>query len=458
MLPTAIYGNNYPNKAHKLAHTNNLTMTKQEFKNRRLNIVDEIEKGNVLVFDYDEEYSNSREFSGFIRFKCGEYVFDTVKTTYDERSEYNYRNKLFFFKEDVPSDMQGKEIFTQSGGERFYLWLEKNLDFISSQPVLENMPVEPTIIFGTSLGTRGVYGYQCCSGKLPKIDPSPNLSFVSEVYRCGYTDSIDSCILKANKKTYPESISPYIYGDETCNIKFSGQWKIACDLSSHQTVHIGKERTTRNVEIIDAIEKHCGILPLKVVSANLCNLIRCADNYNSHKSCINFNKKGERTFKVQLNNSLDEPFTIIKDEELTKAEYIGISNTAFPYYLGEAWEILFTIDGQDFLENKPVYVCTQEQLENATKKYRPDLFEKCDYNRDIHYIGSGWCEQNKLTNFHDVLSPLDQSMGLINWIFSRLVSHVIKKGGKFPGLVANTTDTDRQTRFAAIDRLQALKK
>ena len=254
--------------------------------------------------------------------------------------------------------------------------------------------------------------------------------------------------------------SPIITGDEKLGVTFTGEWA-ETGYGTHQTAHYGKERITPNAEIIEQITEHCKLFPnFKLVSCNLCWYVRAADNNNSWKPCINFNEDGQQVFSIELQNDLDKPFTITEwaEDERPHWQDLGCNRDTFVFFLGQAWEIFFTIDGNDFLEGKPVYVCTHKQFEDGIKKWRPSLFEKESYYKDIHFLGSGWCEQNKVEDYHNVLSPIDQPMGLSNWMFSRLVSRVLQRGLKFPGLIAQTSDKDRQVRLTAINRLQSLRQ
>lgn len=110
-----------------------------------------------------------------------------------------------------------------------------------------------------------------------------------------------------------------------------------------------------------------------------------------------------------------------------KSEKPGYCVVNYPcIYLGEAWQVGFTVGGVDYLKGCKVFFTTPETFEREYKKHRKSLVKGFKPWSDLIFICSDWCERNGTKNYSkgiDLQTPHQKRMSLSDWIIGPFCQH-----------------------------------
>jgi len=100
-------------------------------------------------------------------------------------------------------------------------------------------------------------------------------------------------------------------------------------------------------------------------------------------------------------------------------------------YFGECYQIYFTIGGKDVLEGCRILFATPEQYYAAYSKLRPDIVDNFVPWSDLLFIGSSWCQRNRLKSLdkgYNLQTPKSSPRSLYAWIVDSAFSRIYGNG------------------------------
>lgn len=117
--------------------------------------------------------------------------------------------------------------------------------------------------------------------------------------------------------------------------------------------------------------------------------------------------------------------------------------TRKPIYIGEAWNLCFTINNKNYMKSSGLFFITQEQLYKAREDLKglhkglhigmygiTDWIINCKPWAELMYLSSEWCQEERDGN--SIRLPITNAQSLESWLINYFPMGVIRKGGKDP--------------------------